>query len=35
VPPVIYTTVPPDGIKFVPLDFEEEMTPAEILERHP
>jgi phenylalanyl-tRNA synthetase beta chain len=35
VPPVRYTTVAPDGIKFVPLDFEEEMTPGEILEKHP
>jgi phenylalanyl-tRNA synthetase beta chain len=35
VPPVKYTTVKPDGIKFVPLDFTEEMTPAEILEKHP
>jgi phenylalanyl-tRNA synthetase beta chain len=35
VPPVKYTTVKPDGIKFVPLDLEEELTPAEILEKHP
>ncbi len=35
VPPIRYTTVKPDGIKFVPLDLEEELTPAEILERHP
>lgn len=34
-PPVKYTTVKPDGIKFVPLDFEEELTPAEILDKHP
>ncbi len=34
-PPIHYTTVKPEGIKFVPLDFEEEMTPREILERHP
>lgn len=34
-PPIYYTTVKPDGIKFVPLDFEEEMTPREILEMHP
>ncbi len=34
-PPIKYTTVAPDGIKFVPLDFEEEMTPREILEKHP
>ena len=35
VPPINYTTVKPDGIKFVPLDFTEEMTPGEILEKHP
>ena len=35
VPPITYTTVAPDGIKFVPLDFEGEMTPAEILKKHP
>ncbi|MFQ6105461.1 MAG: phenylalanine--tRNA ligase subunit beta [Candidatus Hydrothermarchaeaceae archaeon] len=34
-PPVSYTSVKPDGIKFVPLDSEREMTPAEILEKHP
>jgi len=34
-PPINYTTVKPDGIKFIPLDFEEELTPAEILEKHP
>ncbi len=34
-PPIRFTTVKPDGIKFVPLDFEEEMTPKEILEKHP
>jgi phenylalanyl-tRNA synthetase beta chain len=34
-PPIRYTTVPPDGIRFVPLDFDEELTPGEILERHP
>jgi phenylalanyl-tRNA synthetase beta chain len=33
--PIRYTTVKPDGIKFVPLDFEEELTPKEILEKHP
>ncbi len=35
VPPVNYTTVKPDGITFTPLDFEEELTPAEILQKHP
>ncbi|MFH0832551.1 MAG: phenylalanine--tRNA ligase subunit beta [Candidatus Aenigmatarchaeota archaeon] len=34
-PPIKYTTVKPNGIKFTPLDFEEEMTPAEILKKHP
>ena len=34
-PPIKFTTVKPEGIKFVPLDFEEKMTPAEILEKHP
>ncbi len=34
-PPIYYTTVKPEGIRFIPLDFEEEMTPGEILERHP
>lgn len=34
-PPIYYTTVKPEGIKFIPLDFKEEMTPREILERHP
>jgi len=34
-PPIRFTTVKPDGIKFVPLDFDREMTPREILEMHP
>ncbi len=34
-PPIRYTTVKPDGIKFVPLEFSEEMTPEVILEKHP
>lgn len=34
-PPIRFTTVKPDGIKFMPLDFEEELTPKEILEKHP
>ena len=33
--PIKYTTVKPDGIKFVPLEFSEEMTPKEILDKHP
>jgi phenylalanyl-tRNA synthetase beta chain len=35
VPPVTYTSVKPSEMKFVPLGFSEEMTPKEILERHP
>ncbi|MEM7824977.1 MAG: phenylalanine--tRNA ligase subunit beta, partial [Candidatus Aenigmatarchaeota archaeon] len=34
-PPIKFTTVKPDGIKFVPLEFEEKLTPKEILEKHP
>ncbi len=34
-PPFRYTTVPPDGIKFVPLDMDRELTPAQILREHP
>lgn len=34
-PPISYTTVKPDGIKFVPLEFKEKMTPKEIIENHP
>ena len=33
--PIKYTTVKHNEIKFVPLDFEEELTPKEILEKHP
>lgn len=33
--PIRYTTVKPEGIKFIPLGFNEEMTPREILEHHP
>jgi len=33
--PIKYTTVDPDGIQFVPLDFKEKLTPREILEKHP
>ena len=33
--PIKYTTVKPDGIKFVPLDFDKELTPREILNVHP
>jgi len=34
-PPIRFTTVKPDGIKFIPLDFDRELTPKEILELHP
>ena len=33
-PPFFYTTYAPNGIKFVPLDKTEEMTPQEVLEKH-
>ncbi len=33
--PIRFTSVKPDGIKFVPLEFDREMTPAEILKKHP
>jgi len=34
-PPIRFTTVKPNGVRFSPLDFEGDMTPKEILERHP
>jgi phenylalanyl-tRNA synthetase beta chain len=34
-PPVRYTTTIPDGIRFVPLDFNHELTPAQIIREHP
>jgi len=34
-PPIKFTTVKPDGIKFVPLEFDKELTPAQILKQHP
>lgn len=34
-PPVRYTTVEPDNEGFVPLEFEQKMSPQEILEKHP
>lgn len=34
-PPIIYTTVAPDGIKFIPLEFDRELTPSQILKEHP
>ncbi len=33
--PVRYTTVKPDGIRFVPLEFSDSLTPRQILEQHP
>jgi phenylalanyl-tRNA synthetase beta chain len=34
-PPIEYTTVKPKGVTFVPLGFTENMTPEEVLEKHP
>jgi phenylalanyl-tRNA synthetase beta chain len=34
-PPIKYTSVKPDKIKFIPLDFKEKLTPKEILKKHP
>lgn len=34
-PPIRYTTVAPNAIRFIPLDFEKPITPAEILKTHP
>ncbi len=34
-PPVRYTTTLPDDISFVPLEFDRELTPAQILREHP
>lgn len=33
--PVFFKSTLPSGIKFIPLDFVQEMTPAEILKEHP
>ncbi|MFA5363655.1 MAG: phenylalanine--tRNA ligase subunit beta [Candidatus Bathyarchaeia archaeon] len=33
-PPFCYTTCAPDGIKFIPLDRTEPMTPQDVLEKH-
>jgi len=33
-PPFSYVTCTPDGVKFVPLDKTEQMTPKEVLEKH-
>ncbi|MCK4714702.1 MAG: phenylalanine--tRNA ligase subunit beta, partial [Candidatus Aenigmarchaeota archaeon] len=33
--PIRFTSVKPDGIRFVPLEFDKPMTPAEILRKHP
>jgi len=33
--PIRFTSVKPDGIRFVPLGFDRKMTPAEILKEHP
>jgi len=34
-PPIRYSSVGPHEIKFIPLDFDGELTPAEILKKHP
>jgi phenylalanyl-tRNA synthetase beta chain len=34
-PPFRYTTVAPNEVRFVPLDLDRELTPAEILREHP
>lgn len=34
-PPIRYTTTLPDGVKFIPLDFDRKLTPIEILREHP
>ncbi|HHC19027.1 MAG TPA: phenylalanine--tRNA ligase subunit beta, partial [Euryarchaeota archaeon] len=34
-PPFTYRGISPDGVRFVPLGFDVEMTPREILEKHP
>ncbi len=34
-PPFRYTTIAPDDEGFVPLEFDEKLTPQEILEEHP
>lgn len=34
-PPIRYTTVSPDWEGFVPLEFDQKLTPQEILEKHP
>jgi len=34
-PPIKYTTVKPDGIRFTPLEFKQKLTPREILHKHP
>lgn len=34
-PPIRFTTVKPDGIKFIPLEFKKALTPRQILKEHP
>jgi len=34
-PPIRFMPVAPDGLRFAPLGFSEEMTPAKILKKHP
>lgn len=32
--PITYTTVKPDGIKFIPLEMQQALTPRQILDKH-
>jgi len=34
-PPIKFTTVKPDGVSFIPLEFKEKLTPKQILDKHP
>ncbi len=34
-PPIKFTTTKPDGIRFIPLEFRNRMTPKQILKKHP
>ncbi len=34
-PPIKFTSVKPEGIKFIPLEFKKPLTPRQILQQHP
>jgi phenylalanyl-tRNA synthetase beta chain len=34
-PPIRFTTIKPDSIRFIPLEFRRELTPRQILKEHP